>query len=1211
LLNPEKNLFLSTTKDKTEICEILNHLKNLKYEDRPDYEFIYNRIREMRSKELTRIFYQRYSSKILADSSFFFDFMKNNANKLSVYNSNSNSGKLPPNNYAKINTQKNQANISDNYNNISPYHHVSDSVNFKNNNNNSNLRDEFNYFQNYACNNIHGNPLSQSYSNSNAHPKDSEINKLAFPNLGFNCDNYNNNFHNPNLPYYNHTGRNSNVWPHISLFKEKNEIAAYRCNNSFINNNNNNGSQNPCKFDFDNFDDINNNAHGKNTNFSNIDVIKNLYLDQIEIESDKRIKEEELFNLNCLKNNFYANSVANKNSLDANNILSVFAKNNRDKNINSSTNNNNNNNFGVSKLNLKLNSFDENINIPMKVQNQNIIENKFVNFNEAEANDNSPNNNYIYNLNMLEILQNSKADLYNNGISGEINFPYPESDLLQSNQSQTIQRSIIDNNKNNNNNLVRVESNENNLTNIINYESNNKNNNDNNHNCHINKVPSLFRKDDIFPGNDPKLDSNFIPIIYKNNNCENNKNKENKNKDNNNKDLLLKKKQARNSFVTEKKKAEKEKSILYNSEVNNNKNIIKNQTAKKLVESEKSKITPIYKSEFSSVHLNKNNINNNAQVISQEEYDFPQIESSTPQINSNCNNKNINNNNMNTKIDVNNGLVLPNNTNNNINSSNNNQNQILIINQYSKNNNLTQLENDLINYFINCETKNTSNTAANKATANINNPFNKSNNNLNQNIGASQTNPFESSNFDQILAKYLKAILLRKYIQSSMQNILTSYNNNNINNLRNDYLVKMDENLLTKTLLELLSLNNNTNLISNLNSSYGVNNYNNFYNGGSFNNFRDKNSNDTNYKNSHESPVTQIFNKLLEQTFNNINQNSTNKDFKFNHNNDQSSKLFNNNNINNTNNNNFNDLLNFNLNNFFGNNVSQEKFESNFQKNNNNINSNINNNLTDLQCILNQNFFEKHLQGFDRRINLNSIYNQSLNKNISNIENNNISPNELLNEIMIKKKLIESLAIKPNSTWPHETEIWKNNFLNSILKNEENQGFNFLNQVNNFKDTLLSSEIPQIKNLSAITKQNISNLNNHNSNKNNFNINFPNNLDLNLNLDEKSNLILNDLDNFNNNVIIDNNKRSYEEELLLLKQEIELRENNLNINNLIIQPQPQLQQNNFLLNENLNECIYSNNAANDPNYVLLYNLLKDNNIYSNNNINGARNFFNN
>ena len=50
LSNPEKNLWKSVTKNMEEVKNIFNSIKDLKYEDKPDYEYIKNQIKTLHAK---------------------------------------------------------------------------------------------------------------------------------------------------------------------------------------------------------------------------------------------------------------------------------------------------------------------------------------------------------------------------------------------------------------------------------------------------------------------------------------------------------------------------------------------------------------------------------------------------------------------------------------------------------------------------------------------------------------------------------------------------------------------------------------------------------------------------------------------------------------------------------------------------------------------------------------------------------------------------------------------------------------------------------------------------------------------------------------------------------------------------------------------------------------------------------------------------------
>jgi len=58
LSDPENLLLISTCKDKKELLNILNHLKTLNYEDRPDYEYIRSQVKVLREKSKYLLFEQ-------------------------------------------------------------------------------------------------------------------------------------------------------------------------------------------------------------------------------------------------------------------------------------------------------------------------------------------------------------------------------------------------------------------------------------------------------------------------------------------------------------------------------------------------------------------------------------------------------------------------------------------------------------------------------------------------------------------------------------------------------------------------------------------------------------------------------------------------------------------------------------------------------------------------------------------------------------------------------------------------------------------------------------------------------------------------------------------------------------------------------------------------------------------------------------------------
>ena len=54
---PEKYLFLTNTKNKKEIINIFNYIKNLKFENEPDYEYIFNQLSILKNKEVQKLYY--------------------------------------------------------------------------------------------------------------------------------------------------------------------------------------------------------------------------------------------------------------------------------------------------------------------------------------------------------------------------------------------------------------------------------------------------------------------------------------------------------------------------------------------------------------------------------------------------------------------------------------------------------------------------------------------------------------------------------------------------------------------------------------------------------------------------------------------------------------------------------------------------------------------------------------------------------------------------------------------------------------------------------------------------------------------------------------------------------------------------------------------------------------------------------------------------
>lgn len=1143
MLYPEKNLFLSTTKCKTEIYEILVHLKSLKYEDRPDYELIYSRIREMQSKELTRIFHQRYSNNIMQEN-IFFDLMKNNSNKLYFGNSHNGNQNLfrhaidnfydNSNNYANANCQQKNYNISYNYDN-NHYNYANEHNNLSNFLRNVSVNPKnANFCSNLSLENPMQN-MNSAYINSGY--KSETNNNFNFNNgLNINRDNFPENAYienNPNNLQYNSINKKCSINnPNKSInnnFTNENIIK--------INSTNNNNYQRinlTNNIDFGNLGNINENNN--NPNYANLDVLKNLYLDQIELESNKRMKKEELFNLNNLKNNLLQQNSKNNHCL------------NNDKNINYNNKiyyNDSNVNNKLVNVNHITNKTEPNIN---KNTSQFINPAAVINIKDINY-DNNKSNKFI--SNNFNNANNSQVELFiNNDNCREI--ITPDSDLLLSNKSKTNNRSIIENNY-----PERVESNnennEDNLSNISNclndFNYNNNELTDNNKiedNIYINKVNSLVLGDGVFASNDVISNSNFANL------------------NGNSKDMLTNKKRNR---VNSSDNKEGKNNSLENSKASEyvekyNQNNIKSGNK---INFNNNKIIPISKSDFSSENSNKKS---NKQVFSQEKLDSPLLECSP--LNSEMNKNEMNFNNL-----SNNNPLSPKITNNNTNLSNNNQNQIFIINQFSKNNNLTELEKDLINYFINYEAKNISSAPVSNSTNINNNSNNYYINNKNYKNNFCSTNPnasnlnninpinynnnLDQNNVDKLLSKLVKENLLKQYIETSMQNIFgngmndnnnnnNSNNYNNIGDINNKYGSIFNQNNHSNKpnlfhgvdLLKNRNFNNNISCQKDINYAFGL---------------IDKNISNKNVLNQssflNDSPISQIFHKILEQSsYKGINQNTNNnnQNLNFNQNKDPQNKMSSNNSNNANIKNNFDDLLNLNLPNLFGNNSSSNKYENELKS--------INNNLTDFQNLLNQNFIQSH-QSCDPLINLGLPYNKNI--KLQNADNNSVFPikrnspsNANINNV--NSHIKEPLSVR-NRIDQLDLEN-QNNFLSSLLNNEENLN---LKQYKN-KDNLYANDF---------ANANLSNISN--TSCGNYNNNYPSHLNFNLNLNESNNLSLN---NFNSKMYCDN-------QLLLLKQEMESRKNLLNGN------------------------FFKNNTNTDPNYALIYNLL------SQDNINNARNLFNN
>lgn len=343
MLYPEKNLFLTTTKGKFEIYDILEHLKSLKYEDKPDYEFINNKIREMRNKELTRIFNQKYSNNNLIKDSLFFDFLKNN-----IYKNNETIQSVV---------------LSDN-----KFPEQMKDLLKLNNNANNNL--SFKSADNFYINNLNLQ-------------KNKNLIQSSFPNN------------------YNEILVNHKKAEHKQLYTNNNKNSTNFGDN--INQHDNHLGNNMC----------NNSSY----NYVNLELLKNLYLDQIELESSKTLKKEELMNLNSNKISNSNNVLYLNNTLTLNNNLNIL-----NNTINNYNNNNNNKNSFFEDLRLSLNSNNFDINDVNKnnfdsLNNKILQKNQLLKIPEYDI----PNFNELYNvsdnnnLNILKnIIKNENSSKFNN-----------------------------------------------------------------------------------------------------------------------------------------------------------------------------------------------------------------------------------------------------------------------------------------------------------------------------------------------------------------------------------------------------------------------------------------------------------------------------------------------------------------------------------------------------------------------------------------------------------------------------------------------------------------------------------------------------------------------------------------------------------------------------------------------------------------------------
>lgn len=75
---PNEYLFLTTTKGKKEFSDILNHINGLKYEDRPDYDYIQDKIEKIKNKQIKKLIY----SDGLIQESVISEILKSNKENL-------------------------------------------------------------------------------------------------------------------------------------------------------------------------------------------------------------------------------------------------------------------------------------------------------------------------------------------------------------------------------------------------------------------------------------------------------------------------------------------------------------------------------------------------------------------------------------------------------------------------------------------------------------------------------------------------------------------------------------------------------------------------------------------------------------------------------------------------------------------------------------------------------------------------------------------------------------------------------------------------------------------------------------------------------------------------------------------------------------------------------------------------------------------------
>ena len=102
--DPEKNLFLTTTKDKKEISDILNYIKSLKYESKPNYNYIYEKLYILRNKEIQICYFKSELNKQifnLQKNLLSSDSINNNEIERQTINQSTNPNKTKSNNTIK------------------------------------------------------------------------------------------------------------------------------------------------------------------------------------------------------------------------------------------------------------------------------------------------------------------------------------------------------------------------------------------------------------------------------------------------------------------------------------------------------------------------------------------------------------------------------------------------------------------------------------------------------------------------------------------------------------------------------------------------------------------------------------------------------------------------------------------------------------------------------------------------------------------------------------------------------------------------------------------------------------------------------------------------------------------------------------------------------------------------------------------------------